>query len=40
MEVGGIKHLAFVVAGVLLGFLLVGLWNSVIGNSFTALKAS
>jgi len=28
------------VVGILVGFLLVGLWNSFIGNSFTALKAS
>ena len=39
-EVGGWSHFLWVVVGVLAGFLLVGLWNSFVGNNFTALKAS
>jgi hypothetical protein len=35
-----LSMLLWAVGGVLLGFLLVGLWNGFVGNSFTALKAS
>lgn len=38
MDMG--MHFLWVAIGVIAGFLLVGLWNSFIGNSFTALKAS
>ena len=35
-----LSMLLWAVGGVLIGFLLVGLWNGFVGNSFTALKAS
>ena len=40
MEVGGLAHFLWIVVGVVVGFLLVGLRNSFVGNNFTALKAS
>lgn len=40
MEMFTLMHFALVLAGVLVGFLAVGLWNAFVGNSFTALKAA